>query len=173
MSNRAVSPLMGNVLLIAMVLIIASGIGVFALGYAGNLGNSSPQADIAFEWDKSTQTLIMSHDGGSKFTESNTNRLEVVIHDDDGTGGNNFLVARSDWASQSAGGFPVTSGDTFRITGESGGGDLDVEQAGTDVSNPVSRTHEPEIGDTVEIIWHGQDDQSAVVAEYVITSGRE
>jgi len=67
---------------------------------------------------------------------------------------------------------PVRAGDTFVITGERGGGDIDVERDGTDVDDD-SETHEPEIDDSVQIIWYGTDGTSFVVAEYVIKSGED
>lgn len=70
----------------------------------------------------------------------------------------------------SARGYPLTTGSVFRITGESGDGDLDVEQAGTNVQNPGSETHEPEIDDEVTVIWYGPEN-SQILAEYTIESG--
>jgi flagellin-like protein len=173
MARRAVSPVIGNVLIVAVVVILATVVSVFALGLVDDLDNTAPTASFEFDWEKSTRTLTIAHEGGDEFTAGNTDRLEVFIRDDDDTGGNDFLVARGDWATQS-GGFPVNAGDTFTITGESGGGDLDVEQAGTNVANPASETHEPEVDDTVRILWYGPEGQeSFVIAEYVIKTGED
>lgn len=172
MRSRAVSSVISTILLVGVVVILGSIVGVFALGIAEDVDNPAPQAGFEFDWENSSRTLTIVHAGGDQFREGNTERLEVVIRDDDETGQNDFLVARGDWAN-SSGGFPVSSGDEFTITGEGGGGDLDVEVAGTNVANPGSEIHEPEIDDTVSVIWYGPDGQTFVVAEYTIPAGED
>jgi hypothetical protein len=98
--------------------------------------------------------------------------LHVVITDEDETGQNDYLRASDDWANASNGAFPVSSGDTFVITGEQGGGDLDVEVAGTNSEDFDDEIHEPEVGDVVKVYWYG-DDQSFVVAKYTIPAGED
>jgi flagellin-like protein len=172
MDSRAVSPVISTILMVAVVVIVGSIVGVFALGIAENVDNPAPQASFEFNWENTSRTLTIVHAGGDQFREANTDRLEVVIRDDDDTGQNDFLVARGDWAS-AAGGFPVLAGDEFTITGEGGGGDLDVEDAGTNVENTGSEIHEPEIDDTVRVVWYGPDGRSFVVAEYTIPAGED
>jgi flagellin-like protein len=173
MNHRGASSAVGTVLMVAVALVLAAAVGAFAFDLGESAEEPGPQAAFQYDWEKSSRTLEITIAAGDDFTAANTDRLEVVIYDEDETGGNDYDVARGDWANANAGGFPVTAGDTFVVTGESGGGDLDVEQAGTDVSNPGSETHEPEIDDVVQIVWHGPGDQTYVVAEYVITSGED
>lgn len=172
MDDRAVSPVIGVVLVVAVTVILASTVGAFAFGYTDITGGTAPQADFTFDWDQNERTLTIEHAAGDGFTAENTDRLHVVIVDEDDTGQNDYLRASEDWATPSNGRFPVSAGDTFVITGEKGGGDLDVEQSGTNVDDADDQTHEPEIGDVVEVYWYG-DDQSFVVAEYTIPAGED
>ncbi|RLM42344.1 type IV pilin [Haloarcula sp. Atlit-47R] len=172
MEPRGVSSVIATILLVGVVVILGSVLSIFTLGIAEDLDAPAPQASFDFDWEKSTRTLTIRHEAGDVFDQSNTERLEVVIRDEDETGQNDFLIARGDWANQSDGRLSVRAGDTFVITGERGGGDIDVERDGADVDDD-SETHEPEIDDPVQIIWYGTDGTSFVVSEYVIKSGED
>lgn len=173
MARRAVSPVIGVLLIVSIVVILSSVIGVYTLGLTDDLGNPAPSVSFDYEWEESSRTLTITHRAGDAVRETNTDRLEVYIHDDDETGQNDFHEARADWANESANTFPVTAGDQFVITGESGSWDLDVEQIGSNVANPGSEIHEPEVDDTVRIVWHGPGNRTHVLDEYVITSGED
>lgn len=166
--ERGASPVVGVVLVVGVVAVLAAVVGVNGLGLVSELRDPAPHAHFDFEWQPTTRTLTIAHDGGEAFTPANTGRLEVVVHDGDGTGSNDFDVAQRDWLNGSTPAERVAVGDTFTITGESGGGDLDVERDGTDVSNPGSETHEPEPEDDVELIWYGPDGEGVLLVEYTI-----
>ena len=174
MDRRAVSPVIGVVVVVAVTVILASTVGAFVFGYTDVVGDTAPQADFTFDWEENTRTLTIEHAAGDSFTDGNTERLHVLIEDEDETGKNDYFRASEDWANASNGAFPVSAGDTFVITGEMGGGDLDVEASGTNVGDPpgVDQVYEPEVGDVVEVYWYGED-QSYVVAEYTIPAGED
>lgn len=71
--------------------------------------------------------------------------------------------------------YPVASGDSFVITGENDtSGDLNVEDAGSNVDDPAVETHEPEVDDPVRIVWTSMDgERSVIVSEYVIPAGED
>ena len=166
--DRGASPVIGVVLVVGVVAVLAAIVGVNSLGLVSQLQDPTPQARFDFEWQPTTQTLTIVHDGGEPITPSNTGRLEVVVHDEDGTGSNDYDVARADWLNRSMDGATIAVGDSFTVTGESGGGDLDVERDGTDVSNPGSETHEPEPEDHVELFWYGPGGDGVQLIEYRI-----
>jgi flagellin-like protein len=172
MNDRAVSPVIGVVIVVAVTVILASTVGAFVFGYTDIVSDTAPQADFTFDWDQNPRTLTIEHAAGDEYTARNTDRLHVVITDEDETGQNDYLRASDDWANASNGAFPVSSGDTFVITGEQGGGDLDVEVAGTNSEDFDDEIHEPEVGDVVKVYWYG-DDQSFVVAKYTIPAGED
>jgi flagellin-like protein len=169
---RGVSSVIAVVMMVAIAVIVASVASAFVLGYTDLIRDPAPQASFTFDWEESTRTLTIEHAAGDAFTAKNTERLEVVITDEDETGQNDYLEARGDWASRAGGGFDITADDQFVITGEAGGGDLDVELVGTDVSD-ASQTHEPEIGDEVRVVWYGPDGRSFDVARYTIPAGED
>jgi flagellin-like protein len=173
MDRRATTPVIGTILMIAVVVILAAAITPYVLDLSETAETQPPQVGFDFDWDNSSRTLTIAHSSGDVLDEGNSERLEVVIWDEDETGINDFDVARGDWAARSNGNFPVTSGETFVITGESGGGDLDVEQAGTNVEDPVNETHEPEVRDVVRLIWYSPEGESSVIARYEIPAGED
>jgi flagellin-like protein len=73
--DRAVSPVVGVALLIAITVILAAVIGGVVLGL-GTSSADAPQASLSFE--NSTGTLSVNHDGGEALVAS-----EVVVRVDD------------------------------------------------------------------------------------------
>jgi len=57
--NRAVSPVLGVVLVAAIAVVLATTVGAFALGMTGQLGQPAPE--VTFEATTETATF---HDGG-------------------------------------------------------------------------------------------------------------
>jgi FlaG/FlaF family flagellin (archaellin) len=170
--ERAVTPAVGTVLLVAVLVVVGAVVGAYTVGIAAEVDDGAPNAAFDVEWDQGTRTLTITYAGGDAIDEANTDRLVVSIRDDDDTGSNDYLLAETDWANRSNGAFPVDGGDEFVITGENGGGDLDVERRGTNVANPASETHEPEVDDVVRVTWY-DGDESFVLVEYVIPRGED
>jgi flagellin-like protein len=178
--DRAVTPVVATVLLVAVVVLVGGVVGVYVFDIAAEAEQPPPQVAFTYDWDKDTRTLNITHASGDAFTDGNTGRLLVEIRDDDETGSNDFLVANRSWvdddtAASPVQSFPVESGDSFVITGENDtSGDLNVEAAGSNVDNPTGEIHEPEVDDRVLVVWTADDgDQSAVVGEYVIPAGED
>lgn len=62
-SDRAVSPVIGVILMVAITVILAAVIGAFVLGLGDGLGDSSgPQASLSFDGD--TDGVTITHNGG-------------------------------------------------------------------------------------------------------------
>ena len=61
-TDRAVSPVIGVILMVAITVILAAVIGVFVLGLADDLGDGPTQATLSFDGDGSELTI--AHDGG-------------------------------------------------------------------------------------------------------------
>lgn len=68
--ERAVSPVVGVALLIAITVILAAVIGGVVLGL-GNSSAEAPQASLQFEYDSGTSSLIISHEGGAELNSDN------------------------------------------------------------------------------------------------------
>ena len=67
--SRAVSPVIGVILMVAITVILAAVIGTFVLGL-GDQVESAPHASFSFDLDESSDTLTVSHRGGDTIDES-------------------------------------------------------------------------------------------------------
>jgi flagellin-like protein len=62
--RRAVSPVIGVILMVAISVILAAVVGAFVIGIGTGAGNPVPQASFEFTEDGSTDTLTIVHAGG-------------------------------------------------------------------------------------------------------------
>lgn len=108
--KKAVSPVIGVILMVAITVILAAVIGTFVLGLGDNV-NSTPQASWDFEITEGDNELTITHTGGDSITKA---RLSVSgVSSGLSTTGSGTAVGFSD---------PVTAGDsaTVDITEEDG-----------------------------------------------------
>jgi len=82
--DRAVSPVIGVILMVAITVILAAVIGTFVLGLGDSLGDNQPTAQLDSEivQDGSNYSLTIEHGGGDRI-ESST--LNVIVSDANGT----------------------------------------------------------------------------------------
>jgi flagellin-like protein len=79
--DRAVSPVIGVILMVAITVILAAVIGTFVLGLGDSLGDSQPtaQIDTDLEFDGSgNYTLSIEHAGGDRI---DSGALNVIVGD--------------------------------------------------------------------------------------------
>ena len=62
--NRAVSPVIGVILMVAITVILAAVIGTFVLGLGDSLGDNQPSAQLSV--DASSSELAINHNGGDR-----------------------------------------------------------------------------------------------------------
>ncbi|AKU09700.1 MULTISPECIES: type IV pilin [Haloferax] len=62
--SRAVSPVIGVILMVAITVILAAVIGTFVLGLGDQVGDTAPQASFSFEYDDSADELTITHESG-------------------------------------------------------------------------------------------------------------
>jgi flagellin-like protein len=62
--SRAVSPVIGVILMVAITVILAAVIGTFVLGLGDQIGDTAPQASFSFEYDGSNGNLTITHESG-------------------------------------------------------------------------------------------------------------
>ena len=99
--DRAVSPVIGVILMVAITVILAAVIGTFVLGLGDQVSESAPQASFSFEFNDSDGVNI-THEGGETLEAGNINVSG------DGT---------TALAEVSGFGDPITAGDTAEYTG--------------------------------------------------------
>jgi len=70
--KRAVSPVIGVILMVAITVILAAVIGAFVLGFGGQLSNTAPQASFEFSYTDTGEgkNVTIVHGGGDTLTAS-------------------------------------------------------------------------------------------------------
>ena len=84
-NDRAVSPVIGVILMVAITVILAAVIGTFVLGLGDSLGDSQPTAQLNIEAG-SGSNITVTHNGGDPIQGD-----EVQVVDGDGTESNTSL----------------------------------------------------------------------------------
>ena len=78
--DRAVSPVIGVILMVAITVILAAVIGTFVLGLGDSLGDSQPTASIGIENDTNTAGgVTITHSGGDAINGS-----DLIVKDTSG-----------------------------------------------------------------------------------------
>jgi flagellin-like protein len=108
--DRAVSPVIGVILMVAITVILAAVIGTFVLGLGDQVSESAPQASFSFDFNDSDGVNI-THEGGETLEAGNIN----VSGDDDTNGGSNGVNTVSSFND------PISAGDTGQFSGVDGG----------------------------------------------------
>ena len=141
---RAVSPVIGVILMIAITVILATVVGTFMLGVGNNIDRNAPSATFEWEvsdggngWADNDDWVNVTHTGGDRI-QPGTVSATIGGNDVDGLGAN--------WSD------PIEAGDTVTITDGSTTDHATVSQI--------------EDGDTVRLIWSREDvDKTVVIAE--------
>jgi flagellin-like protein len=104
--ERAVSPVIGVILMVAITVILAAVIGTFVLGLGENVQSTAPSASFAFDYDSDAggDSLTITHESGDAI---DPDRVDVV-----------FGSSEEDWGSVS--GSAITAGDTTTVDPASG-----------------------------------------------------
>jgi len=145
--ERAVSPVIGVILMVAVVVVLAAVVTGFVFGIGDDLGDAQPTVDVQFDYDATNGNMTILHDGGDQLTDENVGRLEV-------TGPNPVAAfelgasAGSVSGADSIGSAPITAGDEI-VT--------------------LDPTNSYTAGDTYELRWQSNDgSQSETLGEFTI-----
>ena len=77
--DRAVSPVIGVILMVAITVILAAVIGTFVLGLGDQVSENAPQASFSFDFDTANSNVTITHEGGDTLDNST-----ISIDGDDG-----------------------------------------------------------------------------------------
>jgi flagellin-like protein len=89
--DRAVSPVIGVILMVAITVILAAVIGTFVLGLGDQVSENAPQASLSFDYDTTNTQVNVTHEGGETLEGSN---LELV-----GSSGTSATAGSQDYAA--------------------------------------------------------------------------
>jgi len=133
--DRAVSPVIGVILMVAITVILAAVIGTFVLGLGQNV-QSTPSASFDFDFDTSgTANVNVTHNGGDTLEQGdNTQTVELS---------STANSSNAKWLGPSGSGYQdtdaLTAGDTYD-NWEYGGGGATVRIIWTGANNESSAT---------------------------------
>ena len=121
-NDRAVSPVIGVILMVAITVILAAVIGAFVLGLGDQVSETAPSAQIDFDYDDSEDPAIvtLTHDGGDSFESDRVNITGPVTNDEGVVGWDGTISA-----GVSSEGNEVdadSGGETIRLVWEGEGG---------------------------------------------------
>jgi len=116
--DRAVSPVIGVILMVAITVILAAVIGTFVLGLGQNV-QSTPQASFSFDFNDTSQNVTVTHNGGDRLqVGDNTQSVNLTggnyTHGWLGDGGG-YNVSDSLSAGDSSNPYGYDSGNTIRV----------------------------------------------------------
>ncbi|ADE01922.1 type IV pilin [Haloferax volcanii] len=123
--SRAVSPVIGVILMVAITVILAAVIGTFVLGLGDQVGDTAPQASFSFDYD-GAQEITITHESGDSIA---SDELSVVIPSgltadtvSKKTGSDDSMNAGDTIVVELAAGDELEDGDQVRLvwTSESG-----------------------------------------------------
>ena len=133
--DRAVSPVIGVILMVAITVILAAVIGTFVLGLGQNV-QSTPQASFSFDFDSNGTAVYVdvTHNGGDTLSQGDNSQYVNVTSTGSGT--------TQTWLGPSASS-SLSAGDTY-----SG-----YAYAGSATTTPS--------GETVRVTWTGPNGESS------------
>jgi flagellin-like protein len=116
--RRAVSPVIGVILMVAITVILAAVIGTFVLGLGENV-ESAPQASFDFQTNSNTSAVIIEHRGGDAIANGSVaytvNGTEADPAVQNGTFSAGETVVLENNGSGFSSGDPIESGAEVRI----------------------------------------------------------
>ncbi len=171
--DRAVSPVIGVILMVAITVILAAVIGTFVLGLGDQVQSTTPQASFGFSQENVTygdgveaETLTITHETGDTISESD---LRVTVAGDTAfnvlDSGTDKNHTRTLWDGSD----DVSAGSSVRVVGYSSADtidDVDIDasgdpnwQAGGTLSGSDWNAIAP--GDTIRVVYDSPDSDSS------------
>jgi flagellin-like protein len=113
-SERAVSPVIGVILMVAITVILAAVIGVFVLEFGSSVSDSPPTVQFDMTVDSDNNAKIL-HEGGDVFEADS---VSITNNESEYT-----FESGSVSAGDESNSFNVSDGDTVRVVWESDNGE--------------------------------------------------
>jgi len=123
--DRAVSPVIGVILMVAITVILAAVIGTFVLGLGDQIQSTTPQASFGFDTSDAKQNVTITHQSGDSIEASSLSisSTRTFVEANNGTG--ESPETSKVWGNfDSFTGDSVSAGSTVEITaGDAGDAD--------------------------------------------------
>lgn len=143
--DRAVSPVIGVILMVAITVILAAVIGTFVLGLGDQVQNDTPRVSFGFETADEKNNVTISHESGDSVQASNLNiTAQTTFTESGATSPNGTSLSWTDAGGSSG---DVNAGSSVTIEGENG-----------DFS-----------GDTIRVVYSSSDsDKTATLGKFEV-----
>lgn len=141
--DRAVSPVIGVILMVAITVILATVIGTFVLGFGDQVSDPAPQAGFTFDYDEAaTDELTITHGSGDTLQQSQVN---ITITGAE-TAGSNDVNATTNWGDfPGASGSDISAGTSVVVSNQSV-----TDENGLDLSEA-----------TIRVVWQAPEGESS------------
>jgi len=147
--DRAVSPVIGVILMVAITVILAAVIGTFVLGLGDQVQSTTPQASFGFDTEYDKKDVVITHEAGDTI---DANNLEVK--------------ATSDFDNSNASGDAVTASDSMTWNEITDDGDV---SAGSTATITRYGTGNDFAGDTIRVVFSNPDaDSSSTLGKFEV-----
>ncbi len=154
-NDRAVSPVIGVILMVAITVILAAVIGTFVLGLGDQVQTTAPNTNFATDYDSSDGNLTITHDGGDPVEADELFLRGDVLNEQDES---NFAWSNT---SNYDPGDDVTAGSDIIVVNESATSSDNVgyfEDQSPDTSTVRVVWEDPESGDSSTLAtWEGSN----------------
>ena len=154
--DRAVSPVIGVILMVAITVILAAVIGTFVLGLGDQVSESAPQAQFTFDFDGADKINI-THDGGDAIEAGDLNVTSGVAVGLDGNGDGTY--------NSSDGTSGIVSGETnVNLVDSQAFSSGETISAGTTIRVATSGSFN---GETLRVVWSSPNsDKTATIGQF-------
>lgn len=123
-TDRAVSPVIGVVLMVAVTVILSAVIGTAVFSIVGDVPDDSPQVSIEYDYNQTTDSVTISHTAGDEITAAQLSVVESGSSDDISLTTSGSVSAGDEIASGT-----YESGEEIHIVWESEDGETSVTLA--------------------------------------------
>lgn len=168
-SDAAVSSVISVVLMVAVTIIVASGVGIFAFDLGGGVTQPAPSAAFEYDYDSDTGELTVTYGNGDTLDAAHVRFAGAAY-------GSQTSFGQTNWAGEITGGDSATvrvnEGETLRVVWRAGSdseqtdtlGEFEVPNQGPTVSGLLSNgaadagadTFELDVGSDVALAQDGQ-----------------
>jgi len=119
--DRAVSPVIGVILMVAVTVILAAVVSMLVLGMGQNV-NNNPQATFSFDYNSANHNVTITHDGGDTLDASRVS----ILNDNTSVNSIDPWSASGKLAAGSSTAIKGYAGDTIKVVWQGNNGETAV-----------------------------------------------
>ena len=139
--DRAVSPVIGVILMVAITVILAAVIGTFVLGMSDQMGDTAPRASFSIGTAGNTDTVEIAHESGATIDATELSVVSSV---------------------------QFTGGDQTTATGSATWKEIDTSVSEVKAGNTVTITADGAAtftGETIRVVYNSPDSDSSTTLQ--------